>query len=135
MQWLRRYLKPYMARPIISKTLTHFISALTIALLWDRFVNKAGLLSIKTHAYTSLGIFFIALAWLNYLRLDGIKLPRLQLVKSDKKKQPTRSYSDIADYVDQEVVSFAELDEDERDICCLCANIICSILFIVFALM
>ncbi len=50
-QWLRRHFKQYMIRPTIYKVFSYFLTALTLALLWDRFANTAGLLSIS-YAYT-----------------------------------------------------------------------------------
>lgn len=133
-RWLRKHLKRYMIRPIIYKAFSRFLPALTLALLWDRFVNTANLVS-PSYAYTILGLIFFALAWISYLRLDGIRLPVAKLLPLGTKKRSFGAFSDIPDYLDQEVVSFDELAEEERDTCSLLANMICGTAFLFWSLM
>lgn len=131
-RWLQKYFQPYMIRPTVYKALSYFLAALVFVLFWNRFVNK-GLLPLS-YAYTVLGLFFLAAAWLSYLRLDGIKVPLLKLVPMGRRKQPLSGFADMSDYVDTEIVSFEELAEEERDICCLAANIICGTVYLVLSL-
>ncbi len=126
-QWLKKHFKQHMIRPTFYKAFSYFLFALTLALFWNRFVNTAGRLHMS-HAYTIMGLLFFALAWLNYLRLDGIKLPFMKRQPLRPKKRP-HVFSDISDYLGEEVVSFDELVEEERDTCCLVASIICGIIF------
>ena len=37
--WLKKHWKRYMLRPLIYKTFTRFVLALTVALLWDNYVR------------------------------------------------------------------------------------------------
>lgn len=131
-QWLQKHFQRYMIRPTIYKTLSYFLTALVFTLLWNRFVNTAVLLPMS-YAYTIIGLFFLAAAWINYLRLDGIKLPLLRLIPGSKKKPPG-GLSDISDYIDEEVVSFDELAAAERNACCLLANITCGAIYLVLSL-
>jgi len=131
-QWLKEHFKQHMIRPTIYKALSYFLAALALVLLWNRLVNTAGLLTMS-YAYTIIGLFFLALAWLNYLRLDGIKLPLMKLLPLTTKKR-SHAFSDISDYLDEEVVSFDELAEEERNACCLFANIICGAIFLLLSL-
>ncbi len=86
-----------------------------------------------SYAYTIIGLFFLALAWLNYLRPDGIKLPLMKAAPEHKDATPG-AFTDISDYLDKEVVSFDELAEEERNACCLFANIICGAIFLLLSL-
>ncbi|MGI6628412.1 MAG: hypothetical protein ACOX4K_08745 [Bacillota bacterium] len=131
-RWLQKHFQHYMIRPTIYKALSYFLVALVFVLVWDRFVNTEGL-SPMSYAYTVLGLFFLAAAWLSYLRLDGIKVPFLRLMPV-RKKQPFASFMDMSDYVDIEIVSFEELAEEERNICCLLANIICGAIYLTLSL-
>ncbi|MGI6163950.1 MAG: hypothetical protein ACOYEQ_08515 [Bacillota bacterium] len=49
-------------------------------------------------------------------------------------KKRSHAFSDISDYLDEEVVSFDELAEEERHTCCLLANIICGAIFLLLSL-
>ena len=39
----------------------------------------------------------------------------------------------MMDYTDEEIVSFDELEDDEKDICSLLANLICFVLFLILS--
>lgn len=133
-QWLKKHLKPYMIRPTVYKAFSYFLTALVVVLFWNRFVNKGGS-SPMSHAYTILGMFFFAAAWFNYLRLDGIKISVMSLLPiGTPKKRASGPFSDMSDHIDTEVVSFQELGQEERDTCCLLANIICGVVFFFLSL-
>lgn len=54
------------------------------------------------------GIIFL-MAWFEYLRLDGMVINHLN-DKKQKKKKKRHSSSDMADFVDEQVVSYSELE-------------------------
>ena len=127
----RGLFQKYMIRPTVYKAFSRFILALTASLLWDRFVNM-GERSMRAWAFLFFGLLFLISAWLCYLRLDGVKMPRLK--KPEIKKKPIRTYGDIPDYIDEEIISFDELEEDERDLCCLIADVVLGVAFMVLSL-
>ena len=50
-------------------------------------------------------------------------------------KKPSRMYGDIADYLDEQpVVTFEELEDEEKDVCLLCADVICCVLCLIASL-
>ena len=126
----KKLFQKYMIRPTVYKAFSRFILALTASLLWDRFVNTAQL-NMRAWAFVFFGVLFIVSAWLCYLRLDGVKLPRIK--KPEVKKKPVIRYGDLPDYVDEEIISFGELEEDERDLCCLIADVVLGIVFMVLS--
>ena len=132
-KWFKSRFKPYMTRPTVYQTFTRFIYALLISLLWDRFVND-GLLS-KTYVFLFFGALFAILAWVSYLHLDGVRMPHLTdwLTSSLPQKKPERAYGDMSDYFEEEVVSYSELESDEKYLCRLLANLVCAVLYILLS--
>ena len=128
--WFRRHFRRDMLRPTLYRGFSRLMLALLAALLWNEFVNRSGLLSLQGHAFLFLGIFFIAMAWMSYLRLDGLRVPQIDRRLFDWKRKPMRSYGDIADHVDEDVVQYEDLEEDEQTMCRLLANLACFLIFL-----
>lgn len=128
-KWFDTHFKPYMIRPAVYKAFSRFIYALLLSLLWDRFVND-GLLT-KTYVFLFFGVVFAVLAWVSYLQLDGFRMPRMTdwLTSSIPQRKPERAYGDMADYIDEDVVSYSELESEEKIICKLFANLTCAVLY------
>lgn len=137
-KWLKEHVGPHLARPIVYKVLSYFPTALVLILLWKRFVDRAGLFPIH-YAYTIAGVFFLAVAWFSYLRIDGVKMPSTRHLRRGNapmpKKRPPSPYADMTDYIDIEVISFEELTHEERAICSLVASVICSVIYFVLSLL
>jgi hypothetical protein len=108
---------------------TRIILALTAALLLGEFTKTATALPMRAYAFIFLGIFFLACGWMAYLRLDGIKLPTFDKRLFEWKRKPKRTYGDMIDRVDESVISFDELEDDEKDFCRLAADIVCGVVF------
>lgn len=132
--FFKKIYKPYMLRPMIYKIFTRFILGLTAALLWNEFVNISSVLNMRMFAFLYLGVFFFICGWVVYLRLDGVRIPKKLRLTLPRRKKPARFYGDMIDHVDEEVVSFDELEEDEKDICCLAADIFCAAVFLILSL-
>ena len=127
-------LEKHMIRPFIYMTFTRFILALTAALLIEHFINDP-LRDISAFAFVFFGIFFAVLAWIAYLRLDGIKLPKFMMKRVNLSKKPAIKYGDMIDYTDEEIVSFEDLEDEEKDVCILLADVICAALFLLISLL
>jgi len=127
-------LEKHMIRPFIYMTFTRFILALTAALLIEHFINDP-LRDISAFAFVFFGIFFAVLAWIAYLRLDGIKLPKFMMMRVNLSKKPAIKYGDMIDYTDEEIVSFEDLEDEEKDVCILLADVICAVLFLLISLL
>ena len=128
---LRSIFQRYMIRPTVYKAFSRFILALTASLLWDHFVNT-GMLNMRAWAFTFFGVFFLVAAWLAYLRLDGVKMPKINVPKLNKK--PMRTYGDMIDHTDEELISFEDLEPDERDLCVLIADAVLGVVFLALSL-
>ncbi len=134
-KWLREHVGSHLIRPIIYKTLSYLPTALVLAILWKRFIDRAGVFPMS-YAYTVIGVVFLASAWFSYLRLDGVNLSLMKLLPiGTPRKRSSGPSSSMVDHIDVEIVSFAELSEEERATCRLLASVICSIIFFVFSVL
>ena len=128
-------IQPYMLRPFIYMTFTRFLLALCLLLLINFFYSKEAGRPILSTVMVLGGVVFAILAWIAYLRLDGIKLPKFMMLRVNPRKKPTRMYGDIIDYVDEQPqVTFEELSDAEKDICILGADLFCCAAFVIVSL-
>ena len=72
-----------------------------------------------------LGVVLLAWAWVNYLRLDGVTIHHLgEEFKDMGKKKKFHSTKSIVDFADERIVSFEELEPEERTYCSMLSNLI-----------
>ena len=130
---LRKHFFRGMVRPIVYQTFTRSVIALTICLAYDRVVNLwQNQPSRLGWALIVAGVFYAVMAWMAYLRLDGIHTPTFDRKLFLRKKGPViMSYGDMIDHVDDEIIPFDELEPDEKDICLLLSNLICAAIFLI----
>ena len=131
--WLQKHFQRYMIRPVVYQTFTRVVMGLTLALLWNEFTNVSSTRLPLAYALVVIGIFYGICAWMAYLRLDGLSMPKFdRKLFQFKKKEPIRSsYGDMADHIDDEIISFEELEDDEKDACLLVSNLLCVVIFLV----
>ncbi len=130
---IKKIFKGYMVRPLIYKTIMKCSVVLVIVLLWDRFVNTSKTMSVIEDAFFIVGMIFVLFSWFQYLRLDGFSIHHLL---EEKKKTPKKKHAkkDIVDFVDEKIVSFSELEEDERVVVVLLSNLISGLIFVVISI-
>ncbi len=115
-------------RPTIYMAVNRFLIALILLLVSGRLFSGA---QVSMYTALLLGIAFILLGWIAWLRLDGVRLPKMMMKRINIGKKPARSYGDIIDYVDEKPVTFGELDDAEKDVCCLLSDLACAVIYIV----
>ena len=119
----------YMLRPIIYLAAFRTMVALIFFLLVDRFVANGPRADMIC---TFLAVVFALLSYLVYLRMDGLRIPRMKYIRPKKKADVIRNMSDMTDHIDEELgVTFDELEQDEKDFCSLMANGINLVIFLV----
>ncbi len=130
---IKNIFKGYMIRPLIYKTITKCSIVLVISLLWDNFINTAKIMSLTEDVFFIVGLIFVLFSWFQYLRLDGFTIHHLL---EEKEKKPIKKHwkKDIVDFVDEKIVSFDELDDDERVVVVLFSNLISGLIFVVISL-
>ena len=118
----------YMLRPIIYMTAYRTMVALIFLLVVDRFVKSGALDMISAF----LAMFFALLAYLVYLRMDGLRIPRMKYIRPKKKADAIRNVTSMNDHIDNDPgVTFDELEDDEKNLCSLLANVINLAIFLI----
>lgn len=125
-----KYCKKYMLRPILYKLFTKLVVSVVVMTLWIRFVDLGGLRPSRVFAGSALAAIFGASAWLSFLRLDGVKLPRLPSRKA-LTRIPKQSTADLTDHLDTQPESFDELLQDERDFAAFASSLILFVVFLI----
>ena len=107
----------YMFRPILYKSVTRVSVVAVLMLLWDRYVSDGTFTMWQAPA--------LLLAWVNYLRLDGVTIHHLgEEFKDMGKKKKFHSTKSIVDFADERIVSFEELEPEERTYCSMLSNLL-----------
>ena len=119
--------KPNMLRPIIYKLIPRLVTGAVLSLLWDRFFNAEKLFSIVERPFFVMGIVFFALAWVNYLKLDGM---RIHYLNESKKKKTKHKLKFPVDYSDDEPSPADALNENDDAIATMISNILAGICFL-----
>lgn len=133
-KWRSR-LQRYMLRPFIYMTFTRFLLSLAAALLVDFFFAERAGHDLKETMMLIFAFLFALLAVIARMRLDGMKLPRLMMLRINPRKKPGRMYGDMADFLDEPPgPTFEDLEDDEKDLCILGADLVCCVLFLIGAL-
>lgn len=130
---MKKYIKPYMLRPIIYKSITKFSIALVLCLLWDRFLNTEKLYNIWEYPFFLAGCILLSGVWFCYLKLDHFTFHHL----AERKERPPRKHhatKSMVDFADEKIISFDELTPQEQTICNLFSNLITGILFLLPAI-
>ena len=118
----------YMLRPMIYMTATRLMAGLIAFLAITRFV-KNGPTGQMVSGF--LAALFLLFTYLIYLRMDGIRIPRLKHLKKRRKKEPIRFEASMADHVDDDApVDFDDLEEDERDFISFVSSLVCALVFL-----
>ena len=134
MKKLRAMYKGYMLHPILYKTVTRTSIVAVLMLLWERYVSD-GTFSMWEAPGFLCGVVLLIWAWVDYMRLDGLTIHHLleefKGIKPQKKFHATRS---IMDYADEKIVSFEELEPEERTYCSMLSNLVLGVPLVVVAL-
>ena len=124
-----QYDRPALRRLVRYQAFQRGIIALTVILLWDRFLNNGRFQALRDGRFAAM-VVFLALAWFSYLSLDGMRLPFLP----PKREQKRHWQRDMIDFVDEHVTTMDELANDERSAVKLFTNLVCAVIFLVAAL-
>lgn len=131
MKKIIKLLKKYMIRPIIYKSITRCSIALVAILLWNRFIDSE-LLAMRDGSVVAAFILFM-FGWFSYLRLDDVKM---NLMSKDTKKKKTKRHwkTSMVDFVDEHIVTFDELTEEEQRVCLMIADVASGGLFLMISI-
>ena len=128
MRKIREVWQRSLLRPTIYMTFTRLALGLCAALLADHFLSARAGRDLRGLLFLLLAVLFALLAWLAFLRLDGVRMPRWLSLRPSLQKKPPRG-GDLIDWVDEEPgPAFSELEDREKDLCLLIARVVCSAL-------
>ena len=117
---MKRYQR-YLLRPTVYLAATRLMLSGIVMLAIARFVPKGPSMSMIA---AFLAVVFALGAYLIYLRMDGLRIPRMKYIRPKRKKDPLRNFGDMSDYADEDPgVSFEELEAEERDLCSFLSNV------------
>ena len=131
-RWLKRHFTGDMVRPLIYKIFTRGMLALFAAQLIHFFVPADSGLSSFSNLSLALGLLFVLFAFLAWLRLDGLKIPQLKLPRM-KRKDPPFLAGNMADHIDDEIISFDDLDQEEQNTCVLLADLFLALVCLILS--
>ncbi len=133
MKKIRQIYQPYMLRPMLYSCFAKFMSALCIVLLWDRFVNSRNTTpyGIVDFAFFIMGVYFLVWTWLQYLNLDGMKPEIFEKMGSMFKRKSKHFSRDMVDFVEEKVVTFDDLEDDEQIVAKIGSNFITALCFLI----
>ncbi len=126
--------KKYMIRPIVYQWLAKALITVVVALLWNIFFNKGQMLSVVRDAFFVFGFIWLMLAWFQYLKLDGFTFRHYMEERKNKGQKKNHWKKDIADYTDEDVVSFHDLDGDEKSGVRLASDGILAVILLIIAI-
>ena len=115
MKNILKHYRPYMARTVIQQMIYRLMVAVIIVLAASRVGKWNPNVTFMGDGLFFVSLVFLACAWCNYLFLDGlhIKLPKRR--KTLKQMADEHKHgSNMADYIDTEIINMSELTEEQR---------------------
>jgi hypothetical protein len=119
----------YLIQPTIYKIVTRVFLGTTFALLWNFLISKNQTYIMAERSFFFVGVVLLAMAWFNYLRLDGFSVIKIKKDKKRKNKPEHQSKSTI-DFVDEEV-TIHELEKKDEIITAMIANAFTGLCFLI----
>ncbi len=121
----------YMVRPVVHMAFTRGVLALAVSLLLDYFLRPSAGRDLREDLFLLFAALFALLAFVAFLRLDGLKLPQILTLRVNPRKKRSRMYGDMADYLeDTPDPVFEDLEDEEKDACLIAADLACCALFL-----
>lgn len=116
---------------ILNKVITRVVLGTLFIFTWNKFVSNGTNFRILEKNLFFVGVFLFAMAWFNYLRLDGVGISTRKAGKNRKK-----NHKGLAEFLEEEAKSHNSDTEDyvADGIAALIANIGSGILFVIPAL-
>ena len=125
-----------LVRPLIHRTFTRLIWGLFFAFFLAFLISRWGGRDLRGTLLLLWGLICLAGAWISWLQLDGLRIPRLDHLRSLllDRKRPERQTGDMIDFVDEEMQNYEELDDKERYLVLFLADLIVAAGFIIASL-
>ena len=130
-RWFKAHWQPEMIRPLCYKFFTRGVLTLFVVQLLHFFLPVDWPLARFSSLSLMAGALFVLFTWVAWLRITGLRIPQFRLPRI-KRKDPPFLTGDIADHLDEDIITFDDLDEDGQNACVLAADaalaVICLLL-------
>ena len=136
MKKIRGVWQRYMLRPFLYTAFSRLVLGLFAALLGDHLFSGAAGHPLRSTLFLLASALFALLALIAWLRLDGVSLPKPMKLRLGPRKRRGRVTGDMIDFVDDDPpIPFDDLEDDEKDCCLLCADLVCAAVFFLASLL
>ena len=122
-----------MVRPLCYKLFTRGVLTLFAVQLLHFFLPENWPLSRFSALSLMAGALFMLFSWVAWLRFTGLRIPQAKLPRL-RRKDPPFLTGDMADHLDDGIVTFDDLDGDEQSLCVLAADAALAVICLVFTL-
>lgn len=126
-------IKGILLRPVLYKCIPRVGLGVALSLLWDNLFNLNQLRSVWEYPVLCWGICLLAMAWVEYLRLDGMTFHHL-MEEVPKRKKKNHWTKQMIDYVEEELEDTIELTDDQIKLVRLIADVLIGLAFLIPAL-
>ncbi|MBQ3706006.1 MAG: hypothetical protein II888_06080 [Clostridia bacterium] len=121
-------------RPMIHRAFTRLVWGLFFALFLAFLISRSGGRDLRGALMGLYALLCFIFAWLSHLQMDGMKLPRLDALRSKiDRKRPARGTGDMIDFVDEEIQSYESLSDEERYLVLMLADLANGVLFLLLS--
>lgn len=78
-----------------------------------------------------MALYFLAWAWFQYLAFDGMRTKLLTGLDKLGRKVRKHSTADMVDFINEKVVTFDDLEDEEQIAAKLCSDLVVGILYLI----
>ncbi len=133
---IRKNWRKEMIRPFIYMVFTRAVLTLFAVYMGNFLIMRAGGGNVRRTLFLIGAFVFALFSWIAYMRMDGARLPKPFMKRAGLRKKPARSYGDMIDFVDEQPqVTYDDLEDSEKDVCILGANVFCCIMSLLLSLL
>lgn len=120
-------------RPTVYLSVFEAVIVLLLSLLWERFMDQ-GQRGVG-FAMGVFGLVLLLLSWFHYLRLDGVTPIEMLKKNREPKEKKSRTWSfDMADFLDEPISVYRELEPEERICCQLVSSAAVGLIFFLLSM-
>lgn len=127
-----KILKPHLRRPIVFSVLLKLALGVCAVLVWARYITSESTF-VESHlqqGFFFLTVYFILWTWLQYLAFDGMRpLGDLFFNKDTDAPRPNMPFR-LKDLINTDVDAFEGLEDEEKNVCRLCADAVAAVIFL-----
>ncbi len=131
-KWFRTHFHPHMVRALVYKVFTRAIITVFAVLVTEFFVGRPSPLFTRSNLFLLSAAVWLLGAWISHLRMHGFKFPRFDIQRFRRGDPLKNIGGDMIDHIDDPIITYADLDDDEKDVVTLlCDLLLCPVFALV----